>query len=171
MSVSPLDHQISDRDSYVSMPQRFYMCRDHTSIYQKHTDQNTRQTEGCSPWVWDYGASARTRARPQFQNSGQDGSRWCADCLLTNEDIGHIDEIPTDAMGAHLVHSLEIQGKEGGEVFQIKCTKAREIIQLDSDGGSIDVGYRQSDIAETYICQATPLYPVEDDDGDLQIVL
>ena len=79
MDLAPLDHQISDYDTFVSLPRRLYMCRDHANTYQKHTDQNACQTEGCSSWSWDYGASARTRTRAQFQNSGKDGTRWCVD--------------------------------------------------------------------------------------------
>ena len=56
--------------------------------------------------------------------------------------------MPADSTGDHRLHSLslslslslEIQGREDGAVVQIECAKAREIIQLGSEGGSIDMG-------------------------------
>ena len=51
VELSPLDHQLSDQDKFVTFAKRQPMCRDHTYSYHEHQKQNTCQADYCSNWT------------------------------------------------------------------------------------------------------------------------
>ena len=63
-----------------------------------------------------------------------------------------------DQSGTWLTHTTLIQGQEDGSSVELKSEGMRALIELGSQGGSIEIGFFQEDSSLTYLVHGLPLY-------------